>query len=72
MGDALQKRLDAKARMIPEAGFNLVGLDDYEQAGDELYLIDNFATRPEAEAAKTARLKENPDEKLFIYGSTDA
>lgn len=66
------KRLTAKARMTPAAGsgFNLVGVDTYaSDVEDELYLVGTFVTRAEAEDAKAARLKKDPDERLYIFGS---
>lgn len=63
------KRLTAKERMTPGAGFNLVGVDAYaSDVEDELYLVGRFATRADAEAVKAARLLKDAAEKLHIYG----
>jgi hypothetical protein len=70
--NTLGKRLAHKAQLIPETGYNLVGLDDFEPPGEELYLIAHFATRAEAERAMELRLKENPDERLHVYAHDDA
>ena len=68
----IDKMLAAKRAMIPRKGYNLVGLDDYEKPGEELYLIAHFATRRAAEKEKAARERENPDgDRMFIYGPKD-
>lgn len=61
--------LAEKDRFTPEHGFNLVGRDDFEPAGEQLYLVGHFPRREDAEAAMAARLAENPDEALYIYGA---
>jgi hypothetical protein len=66
-GSMFDKMLAAKDRMTPKVGANLVGFDDFEEQGDELYMIGHFASVEEAEAAKAERLKENPDEVVFVY-----
>lgn len=72
MKEHLKKRLAAKKEFTPKKGFNLVGVDDFEEPGDELYLISHHATRGEAEQAKKNRKTANPDETLHIYGSEAA
>lgn len=69
---AMEKRLEAKARMIPEKGFNLVGFDDYEEPGLELHLVANFDTRKEAKESMRQRKKKDPALQFFIYGPDDA
>jgi len=64
----LDKRLAAKDEFTPDSGFNLVGMDDFEDPGDELYLVGNFPSKNAAELARDVRLKDDPNEKLFIYG----
>lgn len=66
-----QKRLKAKRGMTPRPGqgYNLVGLDDYEEPGDELYLVGQFKTWALADGARRERRRRKPDEALFIYGS---
>ena len=60
--------LTEKRELTPKAGFNLVGLDDYELPGECLYLIAHYATRKEAEAA----MKRRPvSDRMFIYGPDD-
>jgi len=66
-----QKRLRAKRDMTPKPGqgYNLVGVDDFEDPGDELYLIDHFPTRARADAARLDRKRRKSDETLYVYGS---
>lgn len=67
----VQEMRKDKSGMIPDKGFNLVGLDDYEDPGEQLYLIKNFASRAEAEKEMRKRQKTGNGDKLFIYGPTD-
>lgn len=64
----LALQLADKKKFIPKAGFNLVGLDDYEKPGEQLFLVKNYKDRSEAESALKARAKANPGTKYFIYG----
>ena len=68
---SISKMLQDKKRMLPKAGFNLVGVDDYEDPGEQLYLIGNYASRPEAEAEMKKRQKAGNSDKMFIYGPDD-
>ena len=65
--DFAMERVRAMDRFIPNEGFNVVGVDSFEEPGDELYLIGHFATREEAEAARATAERENPMEKVHIY-----
>jgi len=67
----LTKRLDAQAAMTPDEGWRVVGVDDYEDPGEELYAVSDHDTRPEAEAALKKAQARSPDEKMHIYGSRD-
>jgi len=63
----LKKRIEAMKEMTPTKGFNLVGVDDYEEPGDELFLVGNYATREAAELERSVREKASPDVKFYIY-----
>lgn len=66
------KRLAAKQDMTPAPGqgYNLVGMDSFEEPGEELYLIGHFPTKREAERVKEERQRVGPPgEVLYIYGS---
>ncbi len=65
--DSVTKRLAAKQTMTPKTGANLVGVDDFEPAGEELYLVGHFESAEAAERAKVRRLKANPSEALYLY-----
>jgi hypothetical protein len=64
----LKKMMKQKATMIPHEGFRLVGLDNFEAPGHQLYPISTHVTRAEAEAARDRYVAEriNNDDKLFI------
>lgn len=55
-----------KLRFTPKTGYNLVGLDDFEPFGEELYLVGHFATRQEAEQALKA--ERGCHDRIYIYG----
>jgi hypothetical protein len=63
----LEKILEAKKKMTPKTGANLVGVDTFESSGDELYLCGHFASEAEAEAEKAKRLLADPEEILHVY-----
>jgi hypothetical protein len=48
----LDKLFEARDRMIPADGYNLVGIDYSKDIGDELYLISHHDTFGEALDAK--------------------
>jgi hypothetical protein len=51
---SLMDGIDLEIRIFtPPSGFNLVGLNDYELPGEQLYLIAHFSTIEEAEAAQS-------------------
>ena len=54
-----------KLALIPETGFNLVGIDPFEVAGKKLYFVEHFDLYQEALKAKKNRKK--PDEYLILY-----
>ncbi len=55
-----------KRTLIPKSGYNLVAPDGFEPPNDDLYLIANYATREEAEAARK-RLRSG-GARALIYG----
>jgi hypothetical protein len=71
MSDAITARLQAQRAMTPKPGegYNVVGVDTFEDPGDELYLIGNYSTRAEAEKKAESYRKAHPDEeRIYIYG----
>lgn len=54
-----------KARLTPESGFNLVGIDPFESSGNQLYLIEHFERYQDALNAKKSR--KNSDEYMILY-----
>lgn len=61
--------LAQKKEMTPKTGFNLVGLDDFEDPGEQLFLISSHKTEAEAKSAQKKYGSRNKDVKTFIYGS---
>jgi len=64
----MDKRLADKKRHIPKEGFNIVGLDDFELPGEQLFLIKHCATEKEAKEYLQEWQKSNKDVVTFIYG----
>ena len=46
-----------KKKLTPETGFNLVGIDYFEDNGNQLYLIEHFEMYQDALNAKKERKK---------------
>jgi hypothetical protein len=69
-----QKRLSAKRELTPPpgGGFNVVGVDTFEDPGDDLYLIGSVPTRELAERLRKQHLKDNPGATVHIYGSEES
>ena len=65
----LKAMLAQKAEMTPKAGFNLVGLDDFEDPGEQLFLIGHYETEAKAKAAQALHKTRNKDVRTFIYGA---
>lgn len=55
MSDGFDKLFEARDKMTPKAGYNLVGIDYSKDIGDELYLISHHDTYEQAVAAKKSR-----------------
>jgi len=60
-----------KKAALPTTGFNLVGCDDFELPGEQLYVISNHATREEAEHAQSEYKTQHPDETTYVYSPED-
>ena len=55
----------AKKEFTPENGFNLVGIDYFEEPDGQLYLIEHFDMYQDALNAKKNR--KNPEEYYVLY-----
>ena len=56
---------EEKRKFTPERGFNLVGIDYFENPNGQLYLIENFDMYQDALDAKKNR--KNPKEYFILY-----
>lgn len=65
----IQAMLQQKAELTPEVGYRVVGLDDFELPGAQLFPISDHATKVEAEAALEQWKKAHPGEEAWVYGS---
>ncbi len=60
--ETLQKE---KQKFTPERGFNLVGIDYFENPDGQLYLVETFEMYQDALKAKKNR--KNPKEYFILY-----
>ena len=56
---------DEKIKLTPETGFNLVGIDYFEDTGNQLYIIKHFDMYQDALNAKKDR--KNQEEYFVLY-----
>jgi hypothetical protein len=68
MLEAMQRQKD---RFIPKEGYNVVGVDDFEMPGEQLYLVGQYTTREDAEAGLKRFQDLNPGHTAHIYGPQD-
>lgn len=68
---AFEAGLEDRRRHTPKEGYDLVGMDDYEPIGEQLYFISHHKTAKEAIEAFKKRKEKNPNEYLVIYPTTD-
>lgn len=68
MSKQLKAMMDQMDALTPKEGYNLVGLDDYEEPGDQLFLIGHYKTHARALAAQSDHNRRNKDVKTYIYG----
>ena len=54
-----------KNKLTPETGFNLVGIDYFEDTGNQLYIIEHFDMYQDALNAKKDR--KNQEEYFVLY-----
>ena len=59
---------EQKNGLTPENGFNLVGIDYFENPDGQLYMVEHFEMYQDALKAKNER--KNPDEFLILYKGT--
>ncbi|MDX1441876.1 MAG: hypothetical protein R3237_05405 [Nitrosopumilaceae archaeon] len=59
---------EQKDALTPENGFNLVGIDYFENPDGQLYMVEHFEMYQDALKAKKER--KNPDEFLILYKGT--
>ncbi len=54
-----------KNKLTPETGFDLVGLDNFTDSENQLYLVEHFEMYQDALNAKKER--KNQDEYFILY-----
>jgi hypothetical protein len=60
-----------KQKFLPKTGYNVVGVDDFELPGEQLFLIGQYPTRDAAQRALERFQKENPGHTAHVYGPED-
>ena len=69
----MKEALDQREALTPKKGFNLVGVDTYGDPDDQgPYLVNHYDTRDEAEKAKAAQEKDDPETTFYIYGPDES
>jgi len=64
-----KKALEAKRKLTPESGYNVVGVEEYGDEDDQgLYLVGHFEDEAAATAEKARRESVNPDSRYYVYG----
>ncbi len=63
-----ERQNDRIKEMTPKTGFNVVGVDKFEQPGDELYLVKHCKTKEEAEKVVADMTKKHPRDDFHVYG----
>jgi hypothetical protein len=56
---------EAKIRMTPDSGFDLIGIDYFSDSDGQLYFIEHFEKYQDALNAKKDR--KNPEEYFILY-----
>ena len=56
---------EEKIKLTPDTGFNLVGIDYFEDYGNQLYLVEHYDMYQNALNAKKDR--KNQDEYFILY-----
>jgi len=59
---------EEKKKLTPKSGFNLVGVDYFEQLGSRLYLVEHFEMYQDALKAKKDR--KLSDDYFILYKGT--
>ena len=54
-----------KVKLTPKTGFNLVGIDYFEDTGNQLYLVEHFEMYQDALNAKKDR--KNQEDYFVLY-----
>ena len=60
---------EEKIKLTPDSGFNLVGIDYFEQPGNRLYLVKHFDVYQEALNAKKERKQSDDYLICLLYTS---
>ena len=56
---------EEKIKLTPDTGFNLIGIDYFEDIGNQLYVVEHFEMYQDALNAKKDR--KNQEEYFVLY-----
>ena len=56
---------EEKSKLTPDTGFNLIGIDYFEDIGNQLYVVEHFEMYQDALNAKKDR--KNQEEYFVLY-----
>jgi len=63
----LKEAIENMAAFVPVDGFNVVGVDDFESPGEQLYLVEHVDTEKEAQEVLNAFKTHHPEVEAYIY-----
>lgn len=67
----LKQMFEDMAAHVPESGYNVVAVDDYEVPGEQLFLVSHHEVKAEAEEA-AKRFGRQSGLDTYVYGPAEA
>ena len=65
--NAMEAAMTDREEHTPKEGFALVGIDDFEDFGEQLYTIEHFDTIEKAQAALKTWKESEKDDVVILY-----
>ena len=71
MSEMLEAMRRNKRKFLPQSGYNVVGVDDFELPGEQMFLVGHYPTREAAQAALEKFKERNPGHEGYVYDYAD-
>lgn len=65
--DIFEKQRKRIVEMTPVVGYNVVGVDTFEELGDELYFVSHHKTKAAADKKASAMRRASPMDRFYVY-----